>query len=76
MNRDGLVLPDDFKLDWNDDNILKLFQEMKVTNLFLILCFHSFHILLIDFFLMNSQFLEASFELSDNYIFACSTHYF
>ena len=33
VNRDGLVLPDDFKWDWNDDNILKLFQEIKVTDL-------------------------------------------
>ena len=33
VNRDGLVLPGDFKWDWNDPNILKLFQEMRVTDL-------------------------------------------
>ena len=33
VNRDGIVVPDNFNWDWNDPNIMKLFKEIKITEL-------------------------------------------
>ena len=31
VNRDGIVVPENFNWDWNDPNIMKLFKEIKIT---------------------------------------------
>ena len=33
LNRDELLLPDNFQFDWDDENTLNLFRELKNINL-------------------------------------------